>query len=373
MSEATSQQTDTAEQASACLPTRPSHNSIFPPTRPPSWFSEILTALVERHDLTEQQVRCMIEKIINGRCDETETASLLIGLRMKGETATELATAASVLREHMVQVDTGGKEVLDTCGTGGDARGTFNISTAAALVSAAAGVAVVKHGNRAVSSRSGSADVLSALGVACDVDGAAIRRCLSAAGMAFCLAPVFHPALRRVAALRQRLGVRTIFNALGPLANPAQAPFQLLGVGWPNLLDPLAGAIAKLGTRRSILVCGRDGLDEVSLSAPTMVRDVRGASISVTEWIPDDFGLEPCSLADLRAADPQESANLILSVLRNENRPATRVVMANAAAALLAAGRVQTLKEGVVLAQDALASGRALQVLEKLAACSQKK
>ncbi len=246
-----------------------------------------------------RSVRALVHEIISGGCDEAETAALLIGLRMKGESAEEIAAAASVLRELMIPLETGRSGVLDTCGTGGDGSGTFNISTAAALVAAAAGVPVVKHGNRAVSSRSGSADVLAALGVEVEMSAAVARRCLDRAGMAFCLAPLFHPALRHVAPLRRRLGVRTLFNAIGPLANPANASHQLLGVGWPELLDRLAGAMARLGTRRAFLVCSEDGLDEVSLSAPTDVRELRDKRIIAHKWTPSDFGLAPCSLADL--------------------------------------------------------------------------
>src|SRR5262245_49236322 len=193
---------------------------------------------------------------------------------MKGETAEELAAAAAVLREAMVKLPAARGGVLDTCGTGGDGTGTFNISTAAALVAAAAGVPVVKHGNRAVSGNSGSADVLAALGVRVEGDGAFARRCLERAGLAFCFAPYFHPALRHVAAVRRRLGIGTLLNCLGPLANPAGAAYQLLGVGRPELLDRMAGALARLGTGRALVVCGRDGLDEVSLGGPTLVREV---------------------------------------------------------------------------------------------------
>jgi anthranilate phosphoribosyltransferase len=333
-------------------------------------FAELLAALTERRDLSEGQMRALIGAVVAGRCGEVETAALLVALRMKGETAAELAAAAAVLREHMVRLETGRADVLDTCGTGGDGTGTFNISTAAALVAAAAGVAVVKHGNRAVSGKSGSADVLAELGVRVEGDAACARRCLDRAGLAFCFAPHFHPALRHVAGLRRRLGVRTLFNFLGPLANPAGAAYQLLGVGRLDLLDPLAGALARLGTRRALLVCGRDGLDEVSLSAPTLVREVRGGRVSAWEWKPDDFGLAPCALEDLRAGGAGASAAVIRGVLEGGDGPAARVVLANAAAALLAAEQVATPRAGVDRARAALAGGRARAVLDRLAACS---
>jgi anthranilate phosphoribosyltransferase len=337
---------------------------------PSTWLVETLTTLVQRRELSEGQMRALMGEVISGRCGEAETAGLLIALRMKGESAAELAAAAAVLREHMVRLETGRPDVLDTCGTGGDGSGTFNISTATALVAAGAGVPVVKHGNRAISGRSGSADVLAALGVTVEGDAVWARRCLDRAGMAFCFAPQFHPALRSVAGLRRRLGVRTLFNALGPLVNPAGSPYQLLGVGWPELLDPLAGALARLGTRRALVICSRDGLDEVSLSAPTLVREVSGGQVRGWEWQPSDFGLSPCELADLRAGSPEQSAAVIRAVLEGQASPAARVVIANAAAALLAAERVGTLAEGVTRASEALASGRARAVLSELVVCS---
>jgi anthranilate phosphoribosyltransferase len=295
-------------------------------------------------------------------------AALLVALRMKGETAEELAAAAAAMRERMVPLETGRSDVLDTCGTGGDGSDTFNISTATALVVAGCGVPVVKHGNRAVSSRAGSADVLEALGVPISCDADTCRRCLDSSGMAFCLAPNFHPAMKHVAAVRRRLGVRTLFNCLGPLANPAGAPFQLLGVGRAEWLDRLAGALARLGTRRAFLVCGRDGLDEVTLSGATMVREVQGDRVTTFEWTPADFGLEPCALDELRVATPEESAAAIRRVVMGEEGPALRIVLANAAAALLVVGRAGNLPEGVSLARSAIAQGRAQSVLDQLRA-----
>ncbi len=332
--------------------------------------AEMLSALAERRDLTAAQMRAFMAELMAGRCGEAEAAALLIALRMKGETADEVAAAAAVLREHMVPLETGRDDVLDTCGTGGDGSGTFNISTAAALVAAGAGVPVVKHGNRAMSSKSGSADVLAALGVNVEGDAACALRCLNGAGFAFCFAPHFHPALRHVAAVRRRLGVRTLFNSLGPLANPARAAYQLLGVGRADLLDTLAGALARLGTRHALLVCGRDGLDEVSLSAPTLVREVRAGQVRAWEWTPDDFGLERCDLADLQAEDAAESAAMIREILSGRDGAPTRVVLANAAAALVAAGRVATPREGVERATAAVTSGRARDVLQRLIDCS---
>ncbi len=332
--------------------------------------TELLTTLVERRDLDAAQARALIAALMSGRCGEAETAALLIALRMKGETAAELATAAAVMREHMIALETGRDDVLDTCGTGGDGSGTFNISTAAALVAAGAGVPVVKHGNRAMSSKSGSADVLAALGVCVEGGADCARRCLDRAGMGFCFAQHFHPALRHVAPVRRRLGVRTVFNVLGPLANPARAAYQVLGVGRPELLDTLAGALSILGVRHALLVCGHDGMDEVSLAAPTRVREVRGHQVSAWEWTPEDFGLARCAAEELRADGPGESAAIIRAVLAGEDGAARRVVLANAAAALMAADRAATPREGVARAAAALDDGRARAVLQRLIECS---
>jgi anthranilate phosphoribosyltransferase len=334
-------------------------------------YTEVMRALVAGRDLAEGQMRGMMRDLMAGRCGDVEAGAFLIALRMKGETADEIAAAAGVLREHMVRWDPGRSDVLDTCGTGGDESGTFNISTAAALVAAAAGVPVVKHGNRSVSSRCGSADVLSALGVAIEGDAVQAQRCLDQAGLAFCFAPVFHPAMKNLAQVRRRLGVGTLFNCLGPLANPAGAAYQLLGVGRLELLDLVAGALARLGTRKALVVCSRDGLDELSLAAPTLVREVRGDQIRAWEWTAKDFGLASCSRSDLQADGAEASAALIRQVLETNEGPAARVVVANAAAALIAAERADTPAEGVRLASAALVSGRARGVLHKLVECSQ--
>jgi anthranilate phosphoribosyltransferase len=331
-------------------------------------IKEILAALLARRELSAAQMRGMMQDIMHGRHDDAQAAAFLVGLRMKGETAGEIAAAAEVLREHMVRWDPGLPDVLDTCGTGGDGTGTFNISTATAIVVAGCGVPVVKHGNRSVSSRSGSADVLAALGVQIEGDADHARRCLREAGLAFCYAPRFHPALRHVAALRGRLGVPTIFNCLGPIANPAGARHQLLGVGRPDLLDRMAGALAHLGTAHALVVAGGDGLDEVTLAGPTRVRQVRRDGITALEWTPEDFGLPPCDVNSLRADDPAVSARIIRGILSGTEEGPTCVVLANAAAALVAAGRVADLRDGVRLARAAIAAGRARRVLETLQA-----
>lgn len=330
----------------------------------PGWFNPTLERLLARRDLDDDQVVAMMEGFLGGSCGDAETAALLIAMRMKGETAAELAAAVRVMRRHCHPLPVEG-DVLDTCGTGGDDSGTFNISTATALVVAGTGVPVVKHGNRAISSRSGSADVLAELGVR-GGDPASSRRCLERAGMAFCLAPLYHPALKHVGDVRRRLGVRTLFNCLGPLANPARAAYQLLGVGRAEWLDSMAGALARLGTRRAVLVHSRDGLDEVSLSAPTLVRLVQDGAVASLQWQADDFGLPACSLDDLRVEGTIASAAMVRDVLAGRPGPPLDVVLANAAAALWLVGRAETLSQGVALARQAVASGKAAGVLAAL-------
>ncbi len=333
---------------------------------PPNWFATLFPALLAGENLPAAGVTEAVRDLVAGRVDDARAAAFLTALRMKGETADEIAAAALVLREQMVRLVPVSGHVLDTCGTGGDESGTFNISTAAALVACGAGVPVVKHGGRAVSSKSGSADVLRELGVPIEAGADWAQKCLERTGFAFCYAPHFHRGMAHVAELRRKLGVRTLFNLLGPLANPASAPYQLLGVGKPELLDPLAAAIAHMGIRQAVLVCSFDGLDEVSLAAPTMVRVVRGHEYETREWTPADFGLPAVNVEAIRAKDSAESAAMIRGVLNGDDSPARRIVVANAAAALWAAEAVPTLKEGVAKAEAALREGKPRAVLAAL-------
>lgn len=332
----------------------------------PAWFAELFPDLLARRDVPGGRMLEAVRDLVAGKVDEGRAAAFLTALRMKGESAEEVAAAAEVLREQMVRLVPVNGPVLDTCGTGGDDSGTFNISTAAAIVAAGAGIPVVKHGNRAVSSRSGSADVLRELGVPIENGAEWSQKCLDRIGFAFCFAPHFHRGMAHVGALRKKLGVRTIFNLLGPLANPADAPYQLLGVGKPELLDTLAGALAKLGTRQSVLVCSRDGMDEVSLASPTRVRLVRGNDYESREWTPAEFGLGEVKLDEVRADGPAESAAIIRTVLAGKDTPAKRLTLANAAAALWAAEAVPSLKDGVAKAEAAVTSGAAARVLDQL-------
>jgi anthranilate phosphoribosyltransferase len=317
-------------------------------------------------DLSLEQMRQTIGAIMEGRCSEEEIAGFLLALRRKGETVEEVAGAAAAMRRAMTPVRTTRTGLIDTCGTGGDGSRTFNISTAAALVTAAAGVPVAKHGNRGITSRSGSADALAALGVNIQASVACVEACLEELGIGFCFAPLLHEAMKHVAPVRKRLGVPTIFNILGPLANPAGAPFQLLGVGRPPLRPLLSRALAMLGTQRALVVHGSDGLDEVTLNGTTWVTESAGGRLREFQWEPLDFGLEPCRLDTLLVEGPEQSAVLIRGVLGGRPGPARDIVVANAAAALWTAGRDPLLGVCVRLAAQAIDSGAAAELLARL-------
>ncbi|MEK6234788.1 MAG: anthranilate phosphoribosyltransferase, partial [Planctomycetales bacterium] len=259
-------------------------------------------------DLSQQETADAVDAVMRGDASEIQTAALLTALHFKGESVEEIAGAASALRGRMTPIATRHEVFIDTCGTGGDGSGTFNISTAAALVTAAAGLPVAKHGNRAVTSQSGSADVLTELGVNVQADLETMQSCLDDVGICFCFAPLFHRAMKHAAPVRKRLGFPTVFNCVGPLANPAKAPLQLIGVGKPELREKIAGAMTTLGYRKGLVVWAEAGLDEISCEGNTLVSRIDGGSVSEETWSPEDFGLEPAPLDSLRVSSPQESA-----------------------------------------------------------------
>jgi anthranilate phosphoribosyltransferase len=316
--------------------------------------------------LSIQQMAEVFGLVMQGACDEDQVARLLLALHRNGETVAEVAGAAMAMRRHMTPIHSRRAGVLDTCGTGGDGSRTFNISTAAAIVTAAAGVPVAKHGNVGITSRSGSADVLAALGVRIDVEAARVEACLDELGICFCFAPRLHPAMRHVAAVRKKLGVPTIFNILGPLVNPAGAAFQLLGVGRAPLLPLISAALALLDTHRALVVHGLDGLDEVTLAAPTQVVEVTAGATRRFAWEPADFGLPPSPLDSLRVDGPEGSAAVIRSILDGQRGPARDIVLLNAAAALWTVGRAGQLPLGVRQAAEAIDSGAAAGLLARL-------
>ncbi len=321
------------------------------------------------HDLSIDEVVRTFDEIVCGRCAEDDIARWLLALNRKGPSVSEVAGAAMALRRKMTPIRSSRSELLDTCGTGGDRLHTFNISTAAALVTAAAGVPVAKHGNRAASSRSGSADVLAVLGVNVEADVACVEHCLDELGICFCFAPLLHNAMKHVAGVRKKLGVPTIFNIVGPLINPAGASRQLLGVGRPELRPLLAEALILLGTKRSVVVHGSDGLDEVTLTGCTEVTEAAGY-VRHFQWTPADFGMENIDLKSIQVAGPEQSASTIRAVLAGHRGPARDIVVANAAAALWTAGAAALPAASAALAAEAIDTTAASDLLTRLVARS---
>lgn len=311
---------------------------------------------------TEEMAQVM-DEIMSGQWGDERIALLLTGLRAKGETSEEIAGAATAMRKHMTKIPTQRKGVIDTCGTGGDGSGTFNISTAAALVTAASGVPVAKHGNRAITSKTGSAEVLHELGVNVEADVPVVANCLDELGICFCMAPLLHPAMKNVATVRRSLSFPTIFNLLGPLSNPAEAQYQLIGVGKPHLRTVLAAALQQLPVERAVVVCGDDGIDEVSLSEASQVSLVRGDVIESLVWTPDDFGLKPAGKSTMLVENPQESAALILRILAGDPGPPRDIVVLNAASAIWTAEPETSKRECVERVQQAIDSGEASRLL----------
>ena len=322
-------------------------------------------------DLSAEQVADAFGRIMSGDAPAAQVGALLMGLQVKGPTAAELAAAAGVMRAHASTLDFGdGGDLLDTCGTGGDKSGTFNISTAAALVAAACGVRVVKHGNRSATSKSGSADVLEALGVKLEGDETALRGCLDHAGICFAYARSHHPAMHHVAAVRASLAVPTVFNLLGPLTNPAGAKRQLMGVYASNLTETIAEVLGMLGSARAWVVAADDGLDELSTMSPTRVSEWRDGGVTTTTLTPAELGFGSATFEDLRVDSPAASAAVIRGVFDGKEGPAADVVLLNAAAALVVAGAADDLADALAVARHAVESGRAGETLDSLVAAS---
>ena len=331
-----------------------------------------LDALMRGVDVTNADVRRAFGPIMRGEAGDAETAALLTALAIRGESAVVLAGAAAELRDHATRIRPQAAGLLDTCGTGGDRLHTFNISTASALAAAACGVPVAKHGNRSVSSSSGSADVLEALGVNLDVPAATVAACVDEVGIGFLYAKQLHPAMRHVAGVRQQLGFRTVFNLLGPLINPADASFHLLGTGRIETARVLADAVAQLGVPkggRTVVVCGNNQIDEVALWGTTSWFSVSGdGGRDAGTWTPGDFGLDTVEVADLRVTNAAESAAVIRKVLAGEPGPASDMVAANTAAALWCCGRAESVAEGVATVRSTLGGNSGLAVLDRLVA-----
>ena len=334
------------------------------------FINQLLGRVSAGENLARDEMAEAIGQVMTGKWTEQQIALLLTSLAAKGETVDEVAGAATAMRANMTPIRSRHDQLLDTCGTGGGGSTTFNISTSAALVIAAVGVPLAKHGNRSVTSKSGSADVLAELGVNIQAEVPQVERCLDELGICFCFAPLMHPAMKHVGAVRKQLGIRTIFNLLGPLANPAGAKFQLLGVGLPHLRPLIASAIGALGTQRALVVSGGDGLGEVSLAGPTEVTQVEPTGETEFQWQPTDFGLETASLEAIQVTNASESAAIVRQVLAGEAGPARDIVLLNAAAGLLAAGQCSSAAEGATQAAQAIDSGAASKLLESLARLS---
>ena len=331
-------------------------------------IQKAIVKIVNKQDLTYQEAYEVMNEIMSGQTTATQNAAFLAALSTKSaraETTDEIAGCAAAMREHAVKVETG-MEVFEIVGTGGDGAHSFNISTPSALVAAAGGMKVAKHGNRAASSQCGTADCLEALGVNIQQGPEKCRELLEKAGMCFFFAQKYHTSMKYVGAIRKELGFRTVFNILGPLTNPSSPKMQLLGVYDEYLVEPLAQVLINLGVRRGMVVYGQDKLDEISLSAPTTVCEFKDGWFKSYTIKPEDFGLTRCQKSDLRGGSPQENAAMTLAILHGENGPKRDAVLLNAGASLYIGGKAETMGEGVQLAGELLDSGKALQVLETL-------
>ena len=332
---------------------------------------EALQRTIEHREIFHDEMLHLMRMIMSGELSPVMTAAIITGLRVKKETIGEITAAAQVMREFSTKVhvaDTA--HMVDIVGTGGDGANTFNISTCSMFVAAAAGAKISKHGGRGVSSKSGSADVMEALGVHINLPPEAIARCIAEVGIGFMFAPNHHPAMKNVAPVRKELGVRTIFNILGPLTNPAGAPNILMGVFHPDLVGIQVRALQRLGAEHAVVVYGRDGMDEVSLGAATMVGELKNGEISEYEIHPEDFGMAMASNRALKVETPEQSSTLLRAVLDNQSGPARDIVVLNAGVALYAANVVPSMKEGIAKASAALASGAAKAKLEQLVGVS---
>jgi anthranilate phosphoribosyltransferase len=332
---------------------------------------EALGRLLDGHDLSREQARAVMNLVMEGEATPAQIGGLLVALRLKGETVDEIAGCAEAMRTHVLTVRPQRDDLVDTAGTGGDLARTINISTAAALVAAAAGAGVAKHGNRAVSSASGSADVLEALGFRLELPPARIERSIDDLGFGFLFAPTHHPAMRHAAPVRRELAARTVFNVLGPLTNPAGARAQLVGVYAPSLVRTIAEVLAQLGARRAFVVHGAGGIDELSPAGPNLVCEVVGGGVREREIDPLELGIERCDTSELRGGSPAENAGAIRAVFRGENGGRRSAILLNAAGAIAAAGRAADLREGLEHAREAVDSGAAAARLDALVEFSQ--
>jgi anthranilate phosphoribosyltransferase len=329
-------------------------------------IQDAIALVTRRVDLTREQAAEAMCCLMSGTATPAQMGGLLIGLRMKGETVEEITGFAETMRRFATKVPTARRPLVDTCGTGGDHSGTFNISTTAAFVVAGAGIGVAKHGNRSATSRCGSADVLEALGVSLDLPPERVGQCIDEVGIGFLFARNLHGAMKHVAPVRAELRTRTMFNLLGPLANPAGADGQVMGVFDPALVEPIAGVLQCLGVRHAYVVSSRDGMDEISLSGPTMVAEALDGRVSMFEIVPEEFGFSPAPPEAIRGGEAEENARILRRILDGERGPCRDIVVLNAAPAIVAGRGARDIEEGLRAAEASLDSGRALAKLEAL-------
>ena len=329
---------------------------------------EAIKAVIEHQDLSQQQMTAVMRLIMTGEATPAQVGGFLVGLRIKGETIDEITAAATVMRELSAKVDVNKEHLVDTCGTGGDSSGSFNISTASAIVVAAAGGRVAKHGNRSVTSKSGSADVLEQAGVNLEVSAEKIAQCVNEIGVGFMFAPKHHGAMKHAIGPRREMAVRTIFNVLGPLTNPASAPNQVLGVFAQELVEPMANVLKRLGSNHVLVVNAEDGLDEISIGAATTVAELKKGKVSTYSIQPEDFGMQRADLSAIRAQDAADSLKIIEAVFANEEGPAKDIVCLNAGAAIYVSGITDSLALGVEKAKAVIAQGKVANTLKALVA-----
>lgn len=329
-------------------------------------IKEAITRLADKTDLTEAESEGVMEEIMSGQATPAQIAAFLVALRMKGETVEEITGAARVMRNKATRIRVQDSNVVDTCGTGGDRLHTFNISTAAAFVVAGAGVTVAKHGNRSVSSLCGSADVLKALGVNIDIPPARVEKCVNETGIGFLFAPMHHPAMRHAVGPRQEIGIRTIFNILGPLTNPAGASCQVVGVYSSHLTETLARVLLNLGAAHCFVVHGSDGLDEITITGETMISEGYKGKVKTYTIRPGDFGIKTGALEDIRGGNAEDNAGIVLRILGGERGPRRDIVLLNAAAGIMAGGRATDFPAAIRVAEESIDAGKALAKLEAL-------
>ena len=348
-------------------------------------IKECITKVVNRNDFTQQEMETVMEEIMTGKATPAQIGSFITALRIKGETVDEIVGAAKAMRakairictnNHLVNIDRDeinveDETILDVVGTGGDGTGTFNVSTTTSFVAAGAGVKVAKHGNRAVSSLCGSADVLESLGVKLDVTSTDVERCIQEIGIGFLYAPLFHGAMKYAAGPRREIGIRTIFNLLGPLTNPAGASTQVLGVYELELTEKIAHVLRKLGTKEAFVVCGEGTFDEISICGLTKISHLKGGEVTTFELTPKEYGFKRAETSEIRGGSSQENARIIRNILNGEKGPKTDMVLLNAAAAFLVVGLDNSLQEGIMRARDAVDSGHARKKLDELISFTQ--